>query len=147
MTIHTGPSLRVGVVDALRASGDLVDVQCETAFPGDKVKAESLYFGEVISTPARVAYNDANGRMVMMQDHRMPLEGRVSGKGTADATTARLHELAAAVLEVIINGDVFADDDAVINVELDEVTDFTLGTPQGYLGQFLFTITIRTQST
>lgn len=147
MTIHNGPTLRLVLVDALRASGDLVDVQIETAFPGDRVKAEALYCGEVVSSPSRVAYDDATNRMVIMQTHRIPLEGRVVTNGAADNVTARLGEITDGVLEVILNGALYGDDDGVTNVELEEVSDFTLGTPQGYLGQVLFTIAIVTQST
>jgi hypothetical protein len=145
--IHNGPTLRVALVDALRASSDLVDVQIETAFPGDRVKAEALYCGEVVTTPSRVAFNEATGRMVIMQEHRVPLEGRVVLSGEADSVTARLGEIVAGVLEVIVNGDLYGEDDGVTNVELGEVSDFTLGTPQGYLGQCLFTINVTTQST
>jgi hypothetical protein len=147
MTMHTGASLRVALVDALRASGDLVDVQIETAFPGDRVKAEALYCGEVVSSPSRVAFDDTTGRMIVMQTHRIPLEGRVVGSGSADAITTRLGEVVQGVLEVILNGELYGDDDGVTNVELEEISDFTLGTPQGYLGQCLFTLAILTQST
>lgn len=145
MSGHTGASLTMGLIDALRASGDLVDVQIEPAFPGDTVQAEAIYAGEILSEPERVAYNETTGRNVMVELNTIPLEVRCASRATADDTTVRLGELMDGVREVIINGDCFADDPEVLDIMLIQTTNFVLGTPQGYLGQALYTITVTTQ--
>lgn len=137
---YDAATILAGIIDALRASTDLVDVQIEPGFPGDNVRAEAIYAGELHTDVEYPTYRDAGGRRDRFQTLTIPLEIRVASRHTLDAVNERTGEIVGAADDVIAAGLVLPGE---LDLTITAIDQFAIGTPDGHLGQALLTVIVK----
>jgi hypothetical protein len=141
---YVGSSVLGEIIDGLRERADLVDVQIEKGYPGDAVKAEAIYPGEIT---ADVDYPVMTGAAPRARDQMLtiPLEIRVASRRTLDDVHDRLGELIGAVDEYLAETSTLDDHPNVVEVTLDDIRHAIGPVPEGFLGFGLLTLTVHTR--
>lgn len=140
---YVGASVLKRIITLLRATGELVDVQIETGWPGDGMRAESIYPGPIeadVEVP-----NSRSGTRDRDELLDIPLEVRVASKNTNDDTLDRLGEIIAAIDETIAQADTLDDHPKVVSAELTYISFIVGNSKEGYVGFADLTISVHTR--
>lgn len=131
------------LLDGFRGEPGFAHVQVSEGFPGDAVRDEAVYAGEITSLTTYAAYSPT-GRKHRMTDYTIPLEVRVASQHRADACRRRLVEIMEGIEGYVASDVAYAAEPLVTDHGIGETTSFVLGTPNGHLGMALLTVTVRT---
>lgn len=118
-------------------------VQVENAWPGDKVKGELIYVGDITSE-SEIPVSKA-GRMYRDELVTVPLLARVIGRRTTALTYQRLQEIASAIEDYLADNVDLEDLDGVVSAEITSRV-MSVGTlPEGPVGKFETQLLIHTR--
>lgn len=103
MASDTRAPVLAALLDGLRGHADLIGVQVEPGDPGDTQKSESVWIGDVFNDAELDVPVYGTLPLILNDTFRIPVHIVVKTGRTLDAVGERVGELAAAVLDFVLN--------------------------------------------